>query len=104
MLLQILRPLESLAAEIALMRLQRHVDTDVRSDVITFHSSGSAVAPLASEVQIVGALAANMALADVVLSKVSMFANKEYLSSKDVRCDSKPLKHCNHMAWIRWGR
>ena len=66
-LLEILRSLESFAAEVAFVRLQRNVDADVRSDVIALDSGGAAVAPLASEIQIVCALATDMALADVIL-------------------------------------
>jgi hypothetical protein len=39
----------------------------VRGDVIALDRGSTAVAPLAGEVQVVGALAANMALTDVVL-------------------------------------
>lgn len=70
MLLQILRALESLAAEVALVRLQGDVDTNVRRDVVTLYSRSTAVTPLAGQVQVVGALATDMALADVVLIDV----------------------------------
>ena len=66
-LLEILRAFERLAAEVAFVRLQRDMHADVRGDVITLDSSGAAVAPLASEVQVVGTLTADMALTDVVL-------------------------------------
>lgn len=66
-LLEILWPLERLAAEIALVRLQGHMNTDVRRDVVTLDSSRAALVPLARQVEVVGALAANMTLADVVL-------------------------------------
>lgn len=66
-LLKILWPLERLAAEIALVGLQRHMNTDVRRDVVTLDSSRAALVPLARQVEVVGALAANMTLADVVL-------------------------------------
>lgn len=66
-LLQILRPLESLTAEVALVRLQGDVNTNVRGDVVTLYSSGATVTPLTGQVQVVGALAANMAFANVVL-------------------------------------
>ena len=66
-LLEILGPFECFAAEVALVRLQRYVNTNVRSDVVTFHSSRAAVAPLTSQVQVVGTLAANMTLTDMVL-------------------------------------
>lgn len=66
-LLQILRPLESLTTKVALVRLQRDVNTNVRRDVVTLYSRSTAVTPLAGQVQVVGALATNMAFADVVL-------------------------------------
>jgi hypothetical protein len=67
-LLEILRAFERLATEVALMRLQGHMDTDVRSDVVPLYCSGAAVAPLAGQVQIVGALATNVTLTNVVLN------------------------------------
>lgn len=41
-LLKILRPLEGLATELALVRLERNVNANVRSDVITFDSGSAA--------------------------------------------------------------
>jgi hypothetical protein len=67
MLLQILRPLEGLAAEVAFVRLQRDVHADVRGDVVTFHRRRAAIAPLAGQVEVVGTLATNVTLADMVL-------------------------------------
>lgn len=69
-LLQILWAFECLATEVALVRLQRDVDSNVRRDVITLYSRSTAVAPLTCQVQVVGALATNMALTDVVLIDV----------------------------------
>lgn len=46
-LLQVLRTLEGLAAEIALVRLERDVHTNVRSDVVALDGGGTAGAPLA---------------------------------------------------------
>lgn len=66
-LLQVLGTLERLAAELTLVRLQGHMDPDVRGDVITLDGGGPARVPLASQVQVVGALATNMALTDVLL-------------------------------------
>jgi hypothetical protein len=68
-LLQILRALKSFAAEVALMRLQWYVNTDVRGDVVSLDCGGAAVAPLACQVQVVGAFATNVTLTDVVLRK-----------------------------------
>ena len=67
MLLQILGPLEGLAAEVALVGLERYMDANMRSNVVTLDSSRAALVPLAGEVQVVGALATDMALADVIL-------------------------------------
>lgn len=66
-LLQILRPLERLATEITLVRLERHMHADVRRDVVALDRGRAALIPLARQVEVVCALAANMALADVVL-------------------------------------
>lgn len=53
------------------MRLQGDMDSDVRGDVVTLDSGGAAGIPLASEIQVVGALATNMFLTDVFLSRAS---------------------------------
>jgi hypothetical protein len=66
-LLQILWSLEGFAAEITLVRLEWDVHSNMRSDVITLHSSSPAVAPLTCEVQVIGAFAADMALTNMVL-------------------------------------
>jgi len=47
------------------------MDANVRRDVVTLDSGGAARIPLAGEIQVVGALATNMLLADVFLSQVS---------------------------------
>lgn len=69
--LQVLRTLEALAAKVALVRLQRNVDADVRGNVIAFHGRGAARAPEALEVEVVCRLATDVRLADVVLGVVS---------------------------------
>ena len=67
MLLQILRALEGLATEVALVRLEWDVDADVGGNVVALHGGRSACAPLAGQVEVVGALATDMAFANVVL-------------------------------------
>lgn len=69
MLLQVLRTLEGLAAKVALMRLERDMNADVRSDVITLDRGGAASTPLASQVEVVCTFATNMTLADVILNR-----------------------------------
>jgi len=70
MLLQVLWPLESLSAEVAFVRLERHMDSHVRGDVIALHGGCAACAPRACEVQVVSRLATDMALTDMVLDRV----------------------------------
>ena len=70
-LLEILRALEGLAAEVALVGLERHMYPDVGSDVVSLDRRGAAGIPLAGQVQVVGALATNMLLADVLLEEKS---------------------------------
>jgi hypothetical protein len=67
MLLEILRTLESLSTEVALVWLKRNVNTDMRRDVVAFDGGGSALVPATSEVQVVGTLPTNMLLTDVFL-------------------------------------
>lgn len=71
MLLQVLGALERLAAELALVRLQGHMHADVRGDVISLDRRGPARVPLASQVEVVSALTANMALTNVLLGNIS---------------------------------
>lgn len=66
-LLQVLRALEGLATEIALVGLQGDMDANVGGDVVALDGGGVAVAPLAGQVQVVSALATDMAFADVFL-------------------------------------
>lgn len=70
-LLQVLGTLEGLSAEVALVRLERNVHADVRGDVIALYCCGPARVPLASQVEVVGALPADMALTDVVIKRLS---------------------------------
>ena len=67
MLLEILRALEGLATEVTLVRLQRHMNTDMRGDVVTLDSGSPARIPHARQVKVVGALATDMLVADMVL-------------------------------------
>jgi hypothetical protein len=66
-LLEILWALECFATEVALVRLQGHMNANVRGDVVTLDGGGATCAPLTGEVEVVGALATDMTLADVVL-------------------------------------
>lgn len=67
MLLQVLGALERLATELALVRLEGNMNSDMRSNMVALHSSGATRVPVACEIQIVCALTTNMALTDVVL-------------------------------------
>ena len=67
MLLEILRALESLATKVTLVWFQGHVDSDMRGYMIALDSGSGASTPLARQVQVVSALAANMAFANMIL-------------------------------------
>lgn len=66
-LLEILGALEGLSTEVALVWLQGNVDTNVRGDVVALDRCGTARVPLACQIEVVGALPANVPLTDVVL-------------------------------------
>lgn len=85
MFLQILRALEGLAAEFALVRLQWNVDSNVTRDVIALDSGGVALAPLAGQVEVVSRLASDMALADMFLCMVSRQSSDIYYIVVDSR-------------------
>ena len=65
--LEVLRPLEGLSAEVAFVWLEWNVDADVRGDVVAFYGGRAAGTPLAGEVEVVCALAPDMAFAYMVL-------------------------------------
>lgn len=67
MLLQILRALESLAAEVAFVRLKWHMNTNMGGNVITLDCCGVASAPLAGQVEVVGTFTSNVALTNMLL-------------------------------------
>lgn len=71
-LLQVLRPLEAFAAHVTFVRLQRHMDPDMRGDVISLDSSGAAGIPLASEAEVVGTLATNMTVTNVFIKSLGV--------------------------------
>lgn len=65
--LEILRAFEGFAAEFTFVWLQRNMDSNVRGDVVTLDSCGAATTPLTRQVQVVGALAADVSLAHMFL-------------------------------------
>lgn len=69
-LLQVLGALEGLATEVALVRLQRNMDANMRRDVVALDSCGAARVPLAGQIQVVGALSAHMSLADMIVESL----------------------------------
>ena len=67
MLLEVLRSLERLSAERAVMRFQRHMYSNMRRHMIAFLELDVAGIPCARQIEIVCALATDMLLAEVVL-------------------------------------
>lgn len=86
-LLQVLRTLECLATEVALVRLERDVNTDVRRDVVALNRGGAAVSPLAGEVQVVGAFATNVTLTNVILHQSCQYAVADGTCQMAFRCN-----------------
>lgn len=99
-LLQVLGTLESLSAEVTFVWLERDVDANVGGDMIALDSGGTAGVPSAGEVQVVGALSADMLLADVLLKRKVSFAHSLLLPQRrDMVCLGKhirrePLQMC----------
>jgi len=91
-LLEILRTLEGLATEVTFVRLQRDMDTDVRCDVVTLDSGGTAGCPLARQVEIVSALAANMFVTDVL---VENFRRSEAFTARIPPADKGVVGSCS---------
>ena len=71
-LLQILGPLEGLAAKFAAMGFQGNMDSNMRRDMITLDHRYGAVAPGACQIQVICALATDVGIAYVVLEVASM--------------------------------
>ena len=69
MLLQILRTLERLAAEVTFVWLQGNMDADMGGDVVTLDRGGAARVPSTGQVQVVCALSSDVLLTDMVLDK-----------------------------------
>ena len=67
MFLEILRPLERLTTEVAFVWLEWNVNANMRGDVVAFYGGCPTCTPLAGKVEVVGALTANMAFADMIL-------------------------------------
>lgn len=68
MFLFILWPFESLPTKLAPMRLQRDVNADMRRDVIPLDDFNLTVTPSTDQIQVIGAFAANVDFADMVLN------------------------------------
>lgn len=87
MLLQVLWSFKCFAAKVAFVRLEWNVHANVRSDVIALDGGGTAVSPLAGEVQVVGALSTDMPLANMILNclleAVPVIDEKEMTRSVD---------------------
>jgi hypothetical protein len=66
-LLEILGTLERLSTEVALVRLQGNMHPNVRGDVVALDRCGTARVPLTCQIEVVGALPANVPLTNVVL-------------------------------------
>ena len=84
MLLQILRPLEGLAAKVAPMWFQRYVNADVRRDVVAFHNGDATSTPGTSEVKVIGTFTTDVALTNVFLSSQDQLKHLEQLGVRSL--------------------
>ncbi len=66
-LLEVLRSLEALLADLADVRLERGMYAEMGGDVVTLRAGGTAVLPVASEAEIVGGFATDVVVAEVVV-------------------------------------
>ena len=72
MFFQVLRTLERLSTEVALVGFEWHMDSDVRGDVVAFDGGCVALSPCTGQIQVVGGFAADMTLAHMLLTIVSI--------------------------------
>lgn len=98
-LLEILRALEGLSAEVALVWLQGNVNTNVRGDVVALHRCCTARVPLACQIEVVGALPANVPLTDVVLLSVLVSCVKDGRYYREETSPSNVIPDCNISGW-----
>lgn len=67
MFLEILRTFETLAAEVAGVRFERDMDSDVTCDMVSLNSLGVAASPGAGQTEIICRFATNVFLAQMIL-------------------------------------
>jgi hypothetical protein len=67
MFLEILRTLEGLATEFAFVWFQGNMDSNVRGDVVAFDGCRTAATPLTGQIEVVGALTADVSFTDMLL-------------------------------------
>jgi hypothetical protein len=82
--LQILRTFKRLLAYLANMRFERRMDSEMTGDMISLRASCTTVLPLTSETEVVGALSADVCVAEVVVEE---FGFREGLAAVDPETD-----------------
>lgn len=76
MLLKVLRALERLATDIAIVRLERGVNSDVRSDVVTLGTADITSIPFASQAEVVRGLATDVIITQMLVDNFWVLENK----------------------------
>jgi hypothetical protein len=97
--LQILWALEALSTEVAFVRLERHMHTDMGGDVVPLDRGRTAQVPTAGQIQVVGTLAADVSLTDVVLVMLSirlLLTCRRLLLTYSASGDSQRSEHLSH--------
>lgn len=96
MLLQILRSLEGLATKLALVGLERNMDADVGSNVVTLHCGSATLTPGAGEVEVVGRFSANMSFTYVLLRCKVSFEELGIVEDMDLRREPLVMSIARH--------
>lgn len=71
-LLEILWTLKGLTADVAVVRLEWGVNTDVRGDVVTLGTADITAFPLAGEAKVVGGLATDVVIAKMLVDHLGV--------------------------------
>ena len=71
MFLQILRPFEAFAAQVAAVWFERNMDPDVTCNVISLDSLGVTISPRASQAEITSRLSSNVFFAQMILASAT---------------------------------
>lgn len=88
MLFQILGPFECLATKVTSMRLQGHVNADVRGNMVAFDNGNVAIGPSTFQVEVIRAFPADVDFANMVLSSIRRYKERKERVSRTYRASA----------------